>query len=262
MNTFLMIVLTLLILTVLVVVHEFGHFIVARKTGVYVIEFAIGMGPKIFSRKVKETIFSVRLFPIGGFCRLLGEDSEEDLEEFDLPEDLDESRYFSNKGKGQKILILVAGAAMNFIFAFLCILLVYLGRNVAFFPAILRSFKTIGEFSGLIYQSLYQLVAGQLGLNDFAGPIGMVGMVQSFVQYGFLTLVSFTALISVNLGVINLLPIPALDGGQIFIALVELIVRRDLSPQKANLINLIGFGLMMFLAIIVAVNDVLRIING
>lgn len=97
-----MIVLTLLILTVLVVVHEFGHFIVARKTGVYVIEFAIGMGPKIFSRKGKETIFSVRLFPIGGFCRLLGRTVRRTWRSLTCPRIWTKAGIFPTRGRARR----------------------------------------------------------------------------------------------------------------------------------------------------------------
>ncbi|MEG2419267.1 MAG: site-2 protease family protein, partial [Eubacterium sp.] len=114
LNTVLMVILTLLILSILVVVHEWGHYIVAKKTGVYVIEFAIGMGPVLFSRQGKETRFSIRAFPIGGFCRLYGENDNDDDAETEpepLPISVDESRSFQNKTKGQRLAILVAGAA-------------------------------------------------------------------------------------------------------------------------------------------------------
>ena len=89
----------------------------------------------------------------------------------------------------------------------------------------------------------------------------MVSMVHDFFQYGIIALMSFTALISVNLGVINLLPLPALDGGQIMIIIIEKLVGRDLDPKKANMINYIGFMALMLLAVVIAVNDVMRIIG-
>lgn len=263
MNTFLMIIITLLILTILVVVHEFGHYIIAKKFGVYIIEFAIGMGPKIFSRKGKETTFSIRAFPIGGFCRLLGEEegNQEILKEYSVPDNLDDSRFYINKRKGEKILILVAGATMNFIFAFFLMFLVYIFKGIGF-PAVLeKSLSSIGSFCIVIIQSFQMLFAGKLTLNDFAGPIGMVDMVGDFFQYGLLTLVVFIALISVNLGILNLLPFPALDGGQIFIVIVELIIQKELSPEKLGIINTIGFVVLLLLAVVIAVNDVFRLIQ-
>ncbi|MEG2650013.1 MAG: site-2 protease family protein, partial [Eubacterium sp.] len=195
LNTVLMVILTLLILSILVVVHEWGHYIVAKKTGVYVIEFAIGMGPVLFSRQGKETRFSIRAFPIGGFCRLYGENDNDDDAETEpepLPISVDESRSFQNKTKGQRLAILVAGAAMNIIFAYLCLVVVFLLKGTGFGPSLLKGAQATISFGGTIFQSLGMLITGQLGLNDFAGPIGMVGMVSSFYQYGFAALLTFT----------------------------------------------------------------------
>lgn len=263
LNTVLMVILTLLILSILVVVHEWGHYIVAKKTGVYVIEFAIGMGPVLFSRQGKETRFSIRALPIGGFCRMYGEneDEEEEVEPDPLPIEVDESQSFQNKSKGQRLAILVAGAAMNIIFAYLCLVVVFLLKGTGLGPSLLNGVQATVSFGGTIFQSLGMLVTGQLGLNDFAGPIGMVGMVSSFYQYGFAALLTFTALISVNLGVINLLPLPALDGGQALILIIEKITGKELDPKKAATINYIGFMALMGLALVIAVNDVLRIMG-
>ncbi len=99
-NNGLMILLTLFILSILVVIHEWGHYIVAKKTGVYVLEFAMGMGPKLFSHQGKETLFTIRALPIGGFCRMYGETVEEETEDSEEDKqalDIDESRSFRNK---------------------------------------------------------------------------------------------------------------------------------------------------------------------
>ncbi|MEG1184487.1 MAG: site-2 protease family protein [Eubacterium sp.] len=261
----LMILLTLLILSILVVVHEWGHYIAAKKLGVFVEEFSIGMGPLVFSKQGKETQFSIRAFPLGGFCKMRGEgdaDVEDENQEKEKQViDPDDPRSFSNKSKSQRFIILVAGATMNIIFAYVCLVIIFLMKGTSLWGAISNAFLTTGNFAGTIYQSLYMLITGKVGMNDIAGPIGMVTMVQSFFQYGFIALMSFTALISVNLGVINLLPLPALDGGQIFIIIIEKIVGRDLDPKKANMINYIGFMALMLLAVVIAVNDVMRLIH-
>lgn len=265
----LMVLLTLLILSVLVVVHEWGHFIAARKTGVFVEEFSIGMGPLIYAKQGKETQFSIRALPLGGFCKMRGEgDTGEEDEETTAedaavrePVDPDDPRSFSNKTKGQRFIILVAGAAMNIVFAFVLLVLIYLFKGANILQALGLGLTTTGKFGITIYQSLYMLVTGQVGMNDVAGPIGMVSMVHDFFQYGIIALMSFTALISVNLGVINLLPLPALDGGQIMIIIIEKLVGRDLDPKKANMINYIGFMALMLLAVVIAVNDVIRIMG-
>lgn len=268
----LMILLTLLILSILVVVHEWGHYIAAKKVGVFVEEFSIGMGPLIFSKQGKETQFSIRAFPLGGFCKMRGEGDDEEeekeqgeteggLEEERIPVDPEDPRSFANKSKGQRFLILVAGAAMNIIFAFLLLIIVLMIGGANPLQALTGAAASTVKFAGAIYQSLYLLVTGQVGMNEMAGPIGMVSMVHDFYQYGLIALMTFTALISVNLGVINLLPLPALDGGQILIIVIEKIMRRDLDPKKANMINYIGFVALMLLAVVVAVNDVMRIIG-
>ncbi len=264
MNTFLFILLTLFMLTVLVVVHEFGHFIVAKKAGIYVIEFAIGMGPKLFAYQGKETCLTIRALPIGGFCRMWGEaePSEDALAGEMVPGPrLPAHRSFMHLPKGRKILVLLAGPAMNFILAVLVMVVVYWLGGYGLAPAIQGAFAGVAQFTTAIYQSFRMIFAGQVGLNDFAGPVGMVGMVGSFYHYGLRAMLSFTAFISVNLGVLNLLPLPALDGGQILIAAIEAIIRRDLDPEKAAWINGIGFAALMALAAAIAVNDVLRYLH-
>lgn len=261
MNTLLLIVITLLLLSVLVVVHEFGHFIAARKIGVTVEEFAVGMGPAFFKKQGKETLFSLRIFPLGGFCKMKGEEVEEDEngEVIFIPDD--DPGSFANRTKGERLIILAAGALMNILFAFLILLVIFTIRDHSLFTGLQQAAITLVNFAGAVYQSLYMLIKGQLGLNDFTGPVGMVSMVGQFVAYGPVTLALFTALISVNLGVMNLLPLPALDGGQILILLIEKIIRRDLDPKKRTLINFIGFAALMTLAVVIAVNDVLRMVG-
>ncbi|WKY47009.1 site-2 protease family protein [Eubacteriaceae bacterium ES3] len=254
---------TLIILSVLVVSHEFGHFIAARKTGVFVEEFAIGMGPKLFSRQGKETLFSIRLFPIGGFCKMRGEEPELDEDGNYLPEDPEkpvDEKSFEAKTNAQKLLILVAGSAMNIIFAWVCLLvLAILVGNTNPLDILQLAFINTARFAGIIFQSFAMLLSGQAGLNDVAGPIGMVSMVDTFINTGFVSLLAFTALISVNLGVINMMPLPALDGGRVFIILIEMITRRKFSPEVEGRINFVGFVFLMGLALVIAFNDIMRL---
>ena len=264
MDTFLFIILTLFMLTVLVVVHEFGHFIVAKRADIYVIEFAIGMGPMLFSHQGKETRLTIRALPIGGFCRMWGEaESSGDglADEAVSGPNLPANRSFMHSSKGRKMLVLLAGPAMNFVLAVLTMMAVYLLEGHGAASAIKGAFASVAQFTTAIYQSFRMIFAGQAGLNDFAGPVGLVGMVGSFYRYGLRAMLSFTAFISVNLGVLNLLPLPALDGGQILIAAIEAIIRRDLDPEKAAWINGIGFAALMALAVVIAVNDVLRYLH-
>lgn len=257
------IIVTLLILSALVVTHEFGHFIAARKNGVFVEEFAIGMGPKLFKRQGKETLFTLRVLPIGGFCKMRGEEADLDDEGNVIARDADyipDPRSFQAKTKMQKLVILVAGSAMNIVFAWVCLLLLAFivgGNNI--FEAIGLAFINTGRFAGIIFESLAMIFQGQVGMDDVAGPIGMVPLVGLFIDQGLAGILTFTALISVNLGVINMLPIPALDGGHVFILFIEAISKKEIDPKAQGLINMIGFVAIMGLGILIAVNDIMRL---
>lgn len=257
------ILITLILLSVLVVVHELGHFLAARKTGVFVEEFAIGMGPKLFGRQGKETLFTIRAFPVGGFCRMRGEEPQKDEEGNVIPIDpllppIEGS--YESKNQGQKLLILVAGSGMNIIFAWVCLFITSLLMGKSnFVESIGNAFVNTWRFAGLIFQSFGMLFTGQVGLNDLAGPIGLVSMVNTFASQGFIALLAFTALISVNLGIINLFPLPALDGGRVFVILIEIITRRKFSAELENRINYFGFIALIALALIIAVNDIMRL---
>ena len=256
------ILITLLILTVLVVIHEGGHYFVAKKCGVYVMEFAVGMGPKLFSRYGKETMFSIRAIPIGGFCLMYGEDDAQDqLDDYLLPADLDESRSFAHLPKGKKIAVFAAGPLMNLITAFVLIFLVRLFVGAGPLNAFVQSFQITGEFCVLIIQSFIRLFTGQAALSDFSGPIGMVTMVGDMFAYGVYAMMMFAALISANLGMINLFPFPALDGGQIVIALIEKISGKTLSSRFVGKLNFVGFAALMIFAAVIAVNDIFKLIG-
>lgn len=257
------IIITLLILCVLVLVHELGHFLAAKKTGVFIEEFAIGMGPKLYGHQGKETLFTIRAIPIGGFCKMRGEDPKLDEEGKIIPRDPDfvpDERSYEAKSQLQKLFILVAGSAMNIIFAWVCLLIISLAMgHMNFFQAIANAFLNTWRFAGLIFQSFGMLFTGQVGFDNLAGPIGMVSMVDSFMNQGIVMLMAFTAILSVNLGIINLFPLPALDGGRIFVILIELITRRKFSPELENKINYFGFMALILLAIIIAINDIMRL---
>ena len=317
--TILSIVLIILFFGVLIAVHEFGHFIAAKSLGVRVEEFAIGMGPKLFSRKKGETTYSLRALPIGGFCAMEGEE-----------ESSDDPRSFSNKPAWKKLIILVAGAFMNFVAGLVIIVLLFAVSGVPSLPVVngylagaediqeqgllpgdefysinghriyfqsdallflnragedvavevvrdgqrvdlgtlhlpyrtltdetgqqvLKRGITVGQVREMgildtlrygwyqaidyvrtVWMSLGDLISGAVGLDDMSGVIGIVAVAGQMGEQGaqaaglagaFLNLLSFTALIAVNLAVMNLLPIPALDGGQILFVLVGAVYR-------------------------------------
>ena len=353
------IVIAILVFGVLITVHEFGHFIAARLCGVRVLEFAIGMGPKLFKREGKETLFTLRALPIGGFCAMEGEDEESD-----------DPRAFTNQRFWKKLIILVAGSAMNFLLGFLLILAIitpqnfrapviaefmegspyigenaflpgdefykidgeriYTATNIKFFldrgngvydlemirngekitlndfhmvPSVEVETEVDGEIItelkyGVIYPepeagalarlkyswyqsieyvrlvriSLVDLFTGAAGLRDLSGPVGIVSvmndvaMEQESFAAGLLSILGLMAFITINLSVMNLLPIPALDGGRIlFLAIswvAEKLLRRKLNPKYEGYVHAVFMVALLGLMAFVMINDVVRIVTG
>ncbi len=345
MSTFLVVIAGILMFGLLIAVHEFGHFIVAKWCGVKVNEFAIGMGPKLWSRQGEETLYTLRLFPIGGYCAMEGED-----------EDTGDPRSFHRTKAWKKFLILVAGAFMNFLVGFLIFLAIYLtmqsytvevvggftswsalpaqgleagdrflsidghrvlvdGDAVFYLRraqgdvdievlrngkrlllediAMTRTDGQLGiELAGetytasfgdcldlslrqsfntvrLVWTSLGDLFSGAVGIRDMSGPVGIVDMMGQVAQsaespsLALASIVSFIAFIAINLAVMNLLPIPALDGGRILFLVVNLIytafTRRHLDPKYEGAVNTVFLLALLGLMAVVAVSDVLKL---
>ena len=341
----------IIMLGILVFVHEFGHFIVAKKTGVHVLEFAIGMGPQIlkWKRKNDPTVYSIRLFPIGGFCAMAGEVYEDGDDK--LPKD----KYMCNKKPLERFLILVAGVTMNFILALVLFFiqgliwgssnqLSYVGvitENSAMQSAGIEEGDRIISINGLktntwdkiqiavnlkndkdsydfvvkkqdgsikkyevtpekqknedgeevvvfgfgaenklnkgiinsikyafikIYSVItsmiviiIKLITGKLGLKSLAGPVGMYTVVGQSAKLGIQNLVYLTAYLSVNLGVVNILPFPAFDGGRVLFLIIEKIKGSPVNPKVENWIHTIGFALLMLLMLVITYQDILRL---
>ncbi len=345
MGNFLPVLLGIIMFGLLIAVHEFGHFITAKWCGVRVNEFSIGMGPKLLSRQGKETLYTLRLFPIGGFCAMEGED-----------EDTADPRSFQKAKVWKKLLILVAGAAMNFLTGLLIFLAIYLsiqsyavetvGRfeSWSVLPAqglevgdqflsidghrvlvdgdavfylrraqgnvdieVLRDgerllledvamTRTDGQLGielaretytasfgdcldlslrqsvntvRLVWTSLGDLLTGAVGIRDMSGPVGIVDMMGQVAEtadspgLAFASIVSFIAFIAINLAVMNLLPIPALDGGRIFFLLAGLVftalTKRKLDPKYEGAVNGVFFIALLGLMAVVAVSDILKL---
>ena len=333
------IIIALLVFMVVVVVHEFGHFIFAKRAKIKVNEFSVGMGPKIFGKQRGETLYSVRALPLGGFCAMEGEDEEE--EEQDL--DFSQRGYFNGATIGGRILTIFAGPFFNFILAFVILFALFgirghqtttiasiqdnsiaqkygievgdkivnigdnkinswkdiqtnlskldkeettikvirngqekeikvkfensnekvlgvtskLERNL--FVSIRETFNTFFYFIGTMFDILRQLFTGKVGVGQLSGPIGVVGAISSAASNGIYSLLYITAFLSVNLGFINLLPIPALDGGRLVFLFIELILGRPVSRSKEGLIHTIGFIFLMGLILFVSFKDVIRL---
>lgn len=325
------------IFLVLVLVHEFGHFITAKLCGVTVNEFAIGMGPTIFRKEHNGTLYSLRCIPIGGFCAMEGEDEESDSK-----------GAFSNKNPWQRILILASGALMNLILGFILVCIINFPNDTVAVPVIENfiedspayhagmlegdeikklngdsvptyrdlkfqlsrckgkavdvEFERDGKrytvsvepvykdgeyllgfeakmvslnlgtriyyayidtvyYSKLILVSLFDLVTGEIGMENMSGPVGIVSGIGEAAKMGWRSLLLFAALITINLGLFNLLPFPALDGGRIFFVLVELIIRRKIPADKEGMVHFIGFALLILLMIFATWQDIVRLIT-
>ncbi|MEY2664483.1 MAG: hypothetical protein RIT04_291 [Candidatus Parcubacteria bacterium] len=365
----------LIVLAVLIFVHELGHFLAARFFGIRVDAFAIGFGPKIFSKKViskkhGETTYALNLIPFGGYVKIFGESP--DADSMNGP---DANRSFINKSRFAQAIVLIAGVVFNFVFAWI----LFTGLFMVGFPASTESYpqykdrihddrtvivaldamspaviaglkegdiltdssgnlitmstfqKSIAESAGkpvvisykraynnaiaitpvqsatvtpvtgiipsdpqkyaigvglsqagtlelpihlavleagryvvhIIEQTvigLYTLIVtslqGKGSLSDVTGPIGIAGLVGDAAKLGAIYLIAFTALISINLGVINLIPFPALDGGRLLFVVIESITRRRIKPSVTNTVNTIGFSLLILLMIVITFHDI------
>lgn len=404
----------------LVFIHELGHLILAKKTGMLAREFAIGFGPKIFSTIKNETLYTVRLLPIGGYVRVAGDDPEMielkpgyhigiefneskkinkiivnhkdkhpnarviEVERADLDHDLviegyepedednkltfevdpkayfvmDETetqiapydRQFASKSVGQRAAQLFAGPFMNFLLAIVIFILIGLIQGVPSDDAVIANVKTdspadeagfeagdeithingssitswedfstivsenpkkelsmtfvrgdeeksltvvpdevdmqdqtIGqvgveremdksfgqavkfgfvqpyELTKMILTNLGMLITGQVSIDMLSGPVGIYDFTDQVVQTGFMNFMTWTALLSVNLGIVNLVPLPALDGGRLLFVGIEAVRGKPIDPQKEGIVHFIGFALLMLLMIVVTWNDIQRL---
>ncbi|MEK7650547.1 MAG: RIP metalloprotease RseP [Patescibacteria group bacterium] len=360
----------IIVLAVLILSHEFGHFIVAKKCGVRVDEFGLGFPPRVFGFKRGETTYSLNWLPFGGFVKIFGENPDEEaLTGFDA------SRSLINRPRYQQALVLVAGVVCNLILAWLFLSIglmsglpvasseapagltgesrllittvktdspaeksgLKLGDEIVsltdslqkqpeqlepktvadfmaahpaqnldlvikragteqkitvqpqidptnsesraiigigleevitsklgLFPAfargaVLTSDITIATVVGL-FDLIKQAFAGQPVLENITGPVGLAGLVGDAASLGWVYLLSFTAFISINLAVLNLLPFPALDGGRLLFLLIEKIKGSAIKPQVANTLNLVGFGLLLLLMAVVTYGDIARLL--
>lgn len=327
---------SIIIFLLVILIHEFGHFIVAKMNGVSVLEFSIGMGPKLFQKESNGTLYSLRLLPVGGYCQLEGED-----EENDSPNSL------NNQSPFVRLKVILAGAIMNFILAFiLLILLMSVSRvstevsgvledspayssgiqtgdkivsingknindgeellknikesqgdldigvirdsqskNIKVTPRLENNVRKIGvnfqeeydiknfslikgfkkgvitflNLTGMLYKFLGMLITGQLGLGGVSGPVGVVKEIGNAAKTGVANLIFLLAYININLGVFNLLPIPALDGGRAIFILIEMIFGKKISQEKEGYIHMVGLILLLALIAIVTIKDVIKL---
>ncbi len=359
-----------IVLLVLVLSHEFGHFIAAKKAGIRVDEFSFGFPPRIFGKKIGETTYSLNLLPLGGYVKIFGENPDEDS--INGP---DSKRSFINKPKYIQAIVLLSGVLMNLLVAFILLSVGFMsglptslssvpeGYNIdnhnltvtsvvknspsdiaglktgdilvmletdniktesleskegpilvqsfikengkeeilvsvvrgdelkqfsvtpafnaennpvigismdiigklklPFHLAMWEGLKLTGDvFWGTIigfFNLIRDAFIGQASISSLTGPVGIVGVIGDAASFGFVYLLSFTALISINLAVINLIPFPALDGGRLIFLLIEKIKGSRIKPQISNWINAAGFLILMILMVFITYHDILKL---
>ena len=226
----------------LIFIHEGGHFLIAKLCKVKVNEFAIGFGPIIWKKEGKETKYALRLIPLGGFVSMEGEDEESENE-----------RSFSKASIPKRIAIVAAGAIVNILFG----LVAYFILVAVVYKDVIIAFQATEGMVSSIFKSLKMLFTGNIGIKDLSGPIGISNAVSNTTTLS--NYIYIISVISVSLGVTNLLPIPALDGGKILLLIIEAIRRKPLKKETEIQIQLIGFSVLIALSLIVTYNDIIRI---
>lgn len=355
MDTVVSIFIFLVMFTIVVFAHEFGHFLFAKLNGIGVVEFFIGMGPTLLHFTKGGTKYSLKLFPIGGACMFEGEDGVVRDDKTVTIEEIEGA--FVNAGVWKRIATVVAGPVFNFILAFIFSMIIvgfcgsdkpviqgvmdgypaqaagiqagdlvtkvgkekiHVYRQISLISAINKGEELIIEYErdgkshvttikpqfdeesgryyigilgsgelveckgfdlfrysgyemkywfGYTFKCLKMLFSGQLTKDDVAGPVGMTQQINETYEmvkpYGFssvlFTMMEFATLISVNLGVLNLLPIPALDGGRLLFMFIEVVRGKPIPPEKEGIVHLIGMLALFALMIFVFFNDIMRL---
>lgn len=355
MQTIINIIVFFLILGVIVLIHELGHFLTAKFFGVYCAEFSIGMGPKLFSKKKGETEYQIRALPIGGYVAMAGEADQEDNE---IMKDVPYERTLKGIKTWKKCVVMLAGVFMNFVLALVLLIGIYsfvevqtntseigtvvkdkgaalagieagdvinkitinneehiiasfsdiqevldnenlqldtdtvtmkvgLTRNkhylekevtakynnetksyvmgitaatkkLTFVEAIRQGINQFIEYALLIFTTLGKLITDMTHtVSQLSGPVGIYTVTAQVTQTGSIsTLLSLTALLSTNIGMFNLLPIPGLDGSQVLFALIEKVIRREIPVRIKYALQMAGLILVFGLMIFVTVNDI------
>lgn len=338
------VIITLLIFIAIILIHEFGHFISAKMFKIIVNEFSIGMGPKLFQKKMGETVYSIRAFPIGGYVSMEGEDNVSDS-----------PRAFCNQKAWKRLVVVSAGAILNLLLGFLLVFSIILpretigtntigsfrensisqesglkvsdkikkvngktvfvendivnfilssesnkidfvvnrngkdivledvefktekvegaekeqlyidflvnGKENSFLNSIDYSFRYSISLGRTVWLSFIDLLTGKVGFDQLSGPVGVGEVVGQAIKYGFVNVLNLMALLSINIGIFNLLPLPALDGGRIFFIFVEMIFRKPINKKYEGYVHLVGIILLLTLMVTVTFNDLIKIFS-
>ena len=242
----------LAVFTIIVLVHELGHFIAARRSGIPVYEFSIGFpfSPRIVTLfRHRETEFTLRLLPLGGFVNFSKGDESDVIELF-------ETTY------PRRAFILAAGSLFNIAFAFLVFIPVFVfGKHLLVMDAVLLSAKTVWSVLSGVVVFFAQMITGTGSMEGLTGPVGIASLAGKAAAKGLMHVMFFTGMLSLSLGILNLLPLPALDGGQLFMLMIESIRRKRLSLRAYQLTNLVGLAIFLALTVIVTYKDIARLIT-
>lgn len=325
------VIIAILVFNAIVFVHEAGHFVAARLGGIKVVEFALGMGPKLVGKRIGETMYSLRAFPVGGFCMMLGEDEE-----------TKDPGAFNNSPITSRIAAVVAGPIVNLLVAILIYSIIivpvaapiigqvtkgmpaekagivagdkiveindvrinnwqemkpeiakYEGkqitvtvenngaqRDVLLIPvknpntddivigvaqkakiggfSFAEGIKRTVTISKMMLSFLGQLVVGKADANEVGGPISIIVYMNDAAKSGLISVLYITAIISLNLSVLNLLPLPALDGGRLLFLFVELIRRKPVPAEKEGMVHFAGLVALMALSIFLMYKDIVK----
>ena len=235
----------------LIIIHEGGHFLVAKLCKVRVNEFSIGFGPKLWSKQGKETKYELRLIPFGGFVNMEGEEEHSEKE-----------GSFSKASIPKRFAIIVAGALVNILFGILAYIILLMVRyytvvETNIIESISYAFSSTGTLIYAMFDSIIQLFSGNVSINDMVGPVGISQMISK--TSGLSQFIYLLALISVSLGITNLLPFVPLDGGKALLLIIEAIRRKPLKQETELKIQSIGFFILIVFSVLVAYNDILRL---
>lgn len=341
------ILIAIIMFSLIILFHELGHFLLAKKNKIRVNEFCLGLGPTIVGFTKGETKYSIKLLPFGGACMMEGEDG-----------DSEDSGAFNNKSVWARMAVVAAGPFFNFVMAFIFALIVigvagfdrpvivgvmdgypaqeagmqagdtivelngkniHLYREVSVytffhadetidityerdgekhqctitphfdeesqrymfgiygntmrergnvFETVQYSFYEIKYWISTTVESLKMLVTGQVGVNDLSGPVGIVDNIGDVIEESestggmlnvVLTLLNYSIMLSANLGIMNLLPIPALDGGRLVFLVVEAIRGKKVNPEKEGFVHFVGLMLLLLLMVVVMFNDIRKL---
>ena len=241
----------MVVFTIVVLVHEFGHFLAARKSGVKVYEFSIGFpfSPRLITLfHHKETAFTVRLLPLGGFVSFSQNDGEDDAGLFAA-------------SRRNRAIILSAGSLFNILFTFVILVPVFMiGKHLDPISSLLLSAKTVWEILSGTILLIVNIFTGHGTMEGMSGPVGIAVMAGKAAGKGILELCYFTGVLSLSLGIMNLFPLPALDGGHLAILLIESVRRKPLSPKLYQAASVAGLVLFLVLTVAVTYKDIAKLI--